>query len=509
MTGLAGSETRTSLLTAERDLPDTVERSLDFPGTIDVVEGPLLLMAPARLQPNEDQMRDLQIEYLPINALRPRDRNARTHSKRQISQIERSIYQYGFVNSILVDEDNRIIAGHGRWQAAKVAKLDTVPVVRLSHLSETQKRAYVIADNRLAEKAGWDPEILAIEFQGLIELGFDVELTGFEIAEVDIVLEDADDSERRTNTPDDHVPEPLPGPPVSQPGDLWIMGPHRAFCGDARSQYSYDKLLGGSKADMVATDPPYNVRIAGHVSGLGKIRHSEFAMASGEMKPDDFADFLEAVLLLAARASRDGALHFVFMDWRHIEELMRAAKKAYSQFLNLCIWNKTNGGMGSLYRSKHELVFVYKVGDAPHVNNVDLGRHGRYRTNVWDYAGVNTFRVGRLDELAMHPTVKPVALVADAIKDASRRSNIILDPFAGSGTTIIAAETTGRRGYAMEVDSKYVDVIVRRWQLLTGKDAILESTGATFEDTRNSRHSPSASAQLTALPPVSEPGVGS
>lgn len=475
----------------------------------DAIEGPLLCMALARLQPNEDQMRDLQIEYLPINNLRPRDRNARTHSKRQVRQIQRSIHEYGFVNPILADDDNYIVAGHGRWQAAKAAKLETVPVVRLSHLSETQKRAYVIADNRLAEKAGWDPEILAIEFQGLIELGFDIELTGFEIAEVDLILEDADDAERRANTPDDLVPEPLPEPPVSQSGDLWIMGPHRSLCGDARSQYAYDKLLGGSKADMVITDPPYNVRVVGHVSGLGKIRHTEFAMASGEMKPDEFADFLEAALRLAARASRDGALHYVFMDWRHIEELMRAAKTAYSQFLNLCIWNKTNGVMGSLYRSKHELVFVYKVGDAPHVNNVDLGRHGRYRTNVWDYAGVNTFRTGRLDELAMHPTVKPVALVADAIKDVSRRSDIILDPFAGSGTMIIAAETTGRRGYAMEIDPKYVDVIVRRWQLLTGKDAILELTGATFEDTQRSRQPPSASAPVTALPPASTSEVGS
>lgn len=452
-------------------------------------------------------MRDLQIEYMSIDALQPRERNARTHSKRQIRQIEQSLSEYGFINPILADDDNCIIAGHGRWEAAKAAKLDTVPVVRLSHLSEAQKRAYVIADNRLAEKAGWDPKILAIEFQGLIELGFDVELTGFEIAEVDLILEDSDDSKRGTNTPDDLVPEPLPGPPVSQPGDLWIMGPHRSCCGDARSQSAYDKLLSGNKADMVTTDPPYNVRVVGHVSGLGKIRHAEFAMASGEMKPDEFADFLERTLSLAANASRDGALHYVFMDWRHIEELMRAAQTAYNQLLNLCVWNKTNGGMGSLYRSKHELVFVYKVGGAPHVNNIELGRHGRNRTNVWDYAGVNTFRTGRLDELAMHPTVKPVALVADAIKDASHRADIVLDPFAGSGTTIIAAETTGRRGYALEIDPKYVDVIVRRWQLLTGKDAILESTGATFEDTQRSRHS--ASAPVTALPLASTSGVGS
>jgi len=450
-------------------------------------------------------MPKLQIEQISIHALRPQDRNARTHSKRQIRQIRESILRFGFNNPILIDDDSGIIAGHGRVEAAKGLNITTVPAVRLSHLNEAEKRAYVIADNRLAEKAGWDPEILAIELQGLIDIGFDVELTGFEMPEIDLILEEFRDANSQSLTPDDQIPEPLTGPPVSRTGDLWVLGAHRLLCGDAQSAAAYTKLLGGQSADMTFTDPPYNVRIDGHVSGLGRVRHSEFAMASGEMTEPDFTAFLATTLGLAAKASRDGALHYVCMDWRHLAEILTAGRKAYDHLLNLCIWNKDNGGMGSLYRSKHELVFVFKVGNAAHINNVELGRHGRNRTNVWNYAGVNTFRTGRLDELAMHPTVKPVALVADAIKDASRRSDVVLDPFAGSGTTIIAAETTGRRARAMEIDPKYVEVIVRRWQALTGKEAVLEATATGFEDILEYRKREAATEPSTQLRPTSQP----
>lgn len=451
-------------------------------------------------------MRDLQIEQVSLHELRARDCNPRTHSKRQIRQIQQSIRKYGFVSPLLVDDDNRIIAGHGRATAAKSLNLKTVPVVRLSHLSEAEKKAYVIADNRLAEKAGWDPEILAIEFQGLIELGFDVELTGFETAEIDLILEDFRDATSQSLVPDDEIPEPLSGPPVSRSGDLWVLGAHRLLCGDALSAAAYTKLLGGQSADMTFTDPPYNVRIDGHVSGLGRVRHSEFAMASGEMTETDFTAFLSTTFGLAAKASRDGALQYVCMDWRHLTEILTAGRTAYDHLLNLCVWNKDNGGMGSLYRSKHELVFVFKVGNAAHINNVELGRHGRNRTNVWNYAGVNTFRSGRLDELAMHPTVKPVALVADAIKDASRRSDLVLDPFAGSGTTIIAAETTGRQARAMEIDPKYVDVIIRRWQALTGKEAVLEETDTSFEEVFEQRQREAVAEPSSKLLPTSQPG---
>jgi DNA modification methylase len=450
-------------------------------------------------------MRNLQIEQISIHALRPQDRNARTHSQRQIRQIGESILRYGFINPILIDDDHHIIAGHGRVEAAKGLNITTVPAVRLSHLNEAEKRAYVIADNRLAEKAGWDPEILAIELQGLIDIGFDVELTGFETPEIDLILEEFDDASPKSLTADDQTPDRSSSPPISRVGDLWILDAHRLLCGDARSPAAYAKLLGGRTADLVFTDPPYNVRIDGHVSGLGRIRHSEFAMASGEMAETEYTQFLSTTLSQAAKASRDGALHYICMDWRHLYELLSAGREIYDGLLNLCVWNKNNGGMGSFYRSKHELIPVFKVGNAPHINNVELGRHGRNRTNVWDYAGLNTFRAGRLDELAMHPTVKPVALVADAIKDASRRSDLVLDPFAGSGTTIIAAEKTGRRAYALEIDPKYVDVIIRRWQALTGKEAILEATATSFEDTLKQRQRAATTEPNAQLHPAPHP----
>ena len=432
-------------------------------------------------------MHNLQIEQTPIHALKSHERIARTHSKRQIRQLADSIRRFGFCNPILTDDNLTILAGHGRVKAAALLGLTCVPTVRLSHLSDAEKRAYIIADNRLAEKAGWDRGLLVLELQGLIDIGFDVALTGFEMPEIDLLLDEALEAGGLSPAADDQLPASRNSPPISKLGDLWVLGTHRLFCGDARAQVSYDRLLGHMKADLIFTDPPYNVRIDGHVSGLGRVRHGEFAMASGEMTEGQFTGFLTDSLGLAAKSSRDGALHYVCMDWRHLFELMSAGREIYAGILNLCVWNKDNGGMGSFYRSKHELVTVFKVGHAPHINNVELGRHGRNRTNVWDYAGVNTFRTGRLDELAMHPTVKPVALVADVIRDASCRSDLVLDPFAGSGTTIIAAEKTGRRACVLEIDPRYVDVIIRRWQLYTGRPALLDTTATTFDDVAERR----------------------
>jgi DNA modification methylase len=327
--------------------------------------------------------------------------------------------------------------------------------------------------------------------------------------EVDLLLDEALEAGGLLPAAEDELPATRNGPPISRPGDLWVLGVHRLICGDARAPDSYDRLLSGKEADLLFTDPPYNVRIDGHVSGLGRVRHSEFAMASGEMTETQYTSFLTDSLGLAVKASRDGALHYVCMDWRHEYALMSAGRKIYDSVLNLCVWNKDNGGMGSFYRSKHELVTVFKAGNAPHVNNVELGRHGRNRTNVWDYAGVNTFRAGRLDELAMHPTVKPVALVADVIRDASCRSDLVLDPFAGSGTTIIAAEKTGRRACALEIDPHYVDVIIQRWQMYTGKLARLDTTTASFEEVAEQRQPEvkilAATAQAPA--PDHEPGA--
>lgn len=290
----------------------------------------------------------------------------------------------------------------------------------------------------------------------------------------------------------------MTGPAVSRLGDIWELGRHRLICGDARDAEVMQRLLKNGQADMVFTDPPYNVPIDGHVCGLGSVKHREFAMAAGEMSEAEFTRFLEDGCRAMARVMRDGAIAFVCMDWRHMGELLAAGKAAFTELKNLVVWNKSNGGMGAFYRSKHELIFVFKHGTAPHTNSFGLGDSGRYRTNVWDYAGISSISASRSDELAMHPTVKPVALIADAIKDCSRRGEIILDPFAGSGSTLIAAEKTGRSARLVELDPLYCDTIVRRWEAVTGKRAMLTACGRAFEDVAALR---AADAQLEEAQP--------
>lgn len=421
------------------------------------------------------------IELRRVSQLKPYPGNARRHSKAQVKQIAASIERFGFTNPVLVSDDDEIVAGHGRVMAAKQLCLAEIPVIRLSHLSAAERRAYVLADNKLALNAGWDTELLAIELQGLIDLDFDLSVTGFSIAEIDFVLDEAKEGATTETGPLDRVP--LAGSrAVTREGDLWILGRHKLLCGDARRGADYALLLGNEPADLIFTDPPYNVPIDGHVCGSGGIRHREFAMAAGEMSSAEFTEFLRTCLSNAADHSRDGAIAFVCMDWRHMGELLAAGNAAFTELKNLCVWNKTNGGMGSFYRSKHELVFVFKVGTAPHTNSFGLGDTGRYRTNVWDYAGISSAGRERMEELAMHPTVKPVALVADAIRDCSRRGEIVLDAFGGSGSTLIAADTCGRRARLIEFDPLYCDTIVRRWEAVTGKDALLAGTSTRFEE---------------------------
>jgi len=427
-----------------------------------------------------------KIEHAAVGALKAYARNARTHSKRQIEQIAASIQRFGFVNPVLVDDDLGIIAGHGRVEAAKLLGMDAVPVLRLSHLDETERRAYVLADNRLAEKAGWDRDLLALELQGLVELDFDLGAIGFEAAEFDIILDTAAEADPAASDGEDDIPT-LPVTAVTRPGDLWVLGRHRLLCADARHDAAYSALMPGEEAAMMFTDPPYNVPIDGFAGGKGKAKRRDFAMASGEMSEDEFVNFLETTLGPAAARCRNGAIAFVCMDWRHMGELLAAGKAVFDELKNVCVWAKTNGGMGSLYRSQHELVFVFGRGGAAHCNNVELGRFGRNRTNLWTYAGANSFKHERDEELAMHPTVKPVALVQDAIKDVSRRGDIVLDPFGGSGSTLIAAERCGRSARLIELDPIYCDVIVQRYQAYTGKKATLESSGETFEQTAERR----------------------
>ena len=422
-----------------------------------------------------------KIEFRSPASLRPYASNARKHSKRQLRQIADSIERFGFTNPVLISDADEIIAGHGRVEAAKQLGLEQVPTLRLSHLGETERRAYVLADNKLALNAGWDQEVLAIELQALIDLDFDVTLTGFSLAEVDLTIDAASEASPEPADTGDRIPA-MREVAVVRPGQLWELGRHRLLCGDARVPDDYQRLMQGEQADLIFTDPPYNVPIDGHVCGLGRVRHREFAMGAGEMTATEFSAFLAETLGAMASVCRDGAIAFVCMDWRHMAELLTAGQSVFSELKNLCVWNKTNGGMGTFYRSKHELIFVYKVGTGPHTNSFGLGDTGRYRTNVWDYPGISSLGGERDAALAMHPTVKPAALVADAIRDCSRRGEIVLDGFGGSGTTLMAAQSCGRLARLIEIDPHYCDVIIRRFEAVTGKSARHIGTGMSFEE---------------------------
>lgn len=421
---------------------------------------------------NAESRPELQVIYRPLEDLSPFIGNARTHSRKQVAQIAASIEAFGFTNPILVDERHELIAGHGRLLAAKSLGLASIPVIVLSDLSEAQKRALRLADNKIALNAGWDTEVLKIELDALADLSFELELTGFATGEIDVISAAPPD-------PDDEIVPATPNAPVTRPGDLWRLGEHRLLCGDSRQIEVIASVMGDALADAAFTDPPYNVRIDGNAVSRGT--HAEFAMASGEMTPAEFTAFLVQTLGACAAVSRDGAVHFVCMDHRHVGELTTAGDSVYGQRLNICVWNKSNAGMGSLYRSRHELVFVFRVGQVPAFNAVELGRHGRNRTNVWDYASVNSFKGSRREDLALHPTVKPAGLVADAIRDVTRKGERVLDAFLGSGTTLIAAERTGRICHGVEYEPRYVDVAIERWSAMTGRSAILERTGASFE----------------------------
>ena len=427
----------------------------------------------------------LTIHYLPISSLKPDPKNPRKHSDRQVRLLAKSIKVVGFNVPVLVDANLNIIAGHGRILAAQLLGLQEVPTIALEHLTEAQARAFMIADNRLTEIAAWDDQLLGEQLKTLAELDLDfsLEVTGFTMGEIDLRIEGLESAEAKDNEADVFPPPPA-GPSVTQLGDLWLLGDHRILCGNALDASSYRLLMEDRHAAMVFTDPPFNVAIDGHVSGLGIIKHREFAMASGEMSETEFVSFLTRACALMARHSIDGRIQFVCMDWRHSWELLEAGRLAFTELKNICVWVKDNGGMGSLYRSQHELIFVFKHGRAAHRNNVELGKNGRYRTNIWHYPGANSF-ARKTDEgnlLEMHPTVKPVAMVADAILDCSARGDIVPDPFLGSGTTLLAAERTGRTCYGLELDPLYIDTIIRRWQKYTGGSAVHAASGKLFDD---------------------------
>ncbi len=423
--------------------------------------------------------RKLTIEYLPVASLRLDPKNARLHSDKQLQQIARSIEAFGFNVPVLVDANSRVLAGHGRVRACEILRIDQVPVIRLEHLSEHQRRAFMLADNRLTENSEWDGRLLGEQLKILseAELDFNLEATGFEMGEIDLSIENLSPASEGGEDPADVHPE-ASSVQVSRIGDLWQLGKHRVLCGDALSANNYVSLMGDCRAHLVFTDPPHNVPIAGNGSGKGKNRHREFVMASGEMTEAEFTGFLSNAFARLATYCLPGSLHYICMDWRHMKELLAAGGAAYSELKNVCVWVKDNAEMGSLYRSQHELVFVFKHGKSSHRNNAHLGQVGRLRSNVWRDPGARSTNEG--DPHGLHSTVMPAALVADAIMDCSARGDLVLDPFLGSGTTVIAAERTGRICYGMEIDPGYVDIAIRRWQKFTKLEAIHQVTGKTF-----------------------------
>jgi DNA modification methylase len=428
----------------------------------------------------------LQVVFRRIAELKINPRNPRLHSDKQIRKLAKSISTFGFMVPVLIDSQGVVLAGHGRILAAESQGISEVPTICIRHLTPAQAIAFTIADNRLTEIADWDEKLLGeqLQFLGSEELKFDVEATGFENPEIDILIDGLTSTDEDDCDSADDIPAPAVAIQVSKAADLWVLGRNKIYCGNALEAFSFLKLLEGRQANLVFTDPPFNLKIAGFAGGHGSIQHREFGMARGEMTGAQYTDFLSKAFGLLATHSADGSIHFIFIDWRHIPELVEAAKPIYAETKNVCVWAKDQPGLGSLYRSQHELVFVFKKGEGRHQNNVQLGAFGRNRSNVWPYPAINSFARSTAEQgpLELHPTAKPVALVADAIMDCSSRGDIVLDSFLGCGTTLIAAERTGRTCYGIEIDPSYVDTAIRRWESFTGLTAVHATSGRKFTE---------------------------
>lgn len=413
----------------------------------------------------------LKLTYKLVSELKENQRNPRTHSDKQIKKLEKSLETFGFNVPLVVDKDDVIISGNAVYRAAKNLGLKEVPTIKLEHLTGTKRKAFILAVNKIAEESGWDNTVLKADFEILLDDHFDLSVTGFETPEIDLIMLDLDNQGEEQNDPEDELPEESDVQERAKTGDLWQLGNHKMLCGNSLNEKVIKAIMGAFKAQMVFTDPPYNVKVNGNVCESGK--HKEFAMASGEMTEAEFIGFLNTSMTNLVNHTTDGSVHFLCMDWKHAKEMLIAADGLYSELKNICVWDKGSGGMGSLYRSQHEFIFVFKNGTASHINNVELGKHGRYRTNVWKYPGVRASNPDSLEDLKLHPTVKNMTMVADAILDCSKQNDIVLDTFAGSGTTLLAAEKVNRKAYVVEYEPHYCDIILYRWEKLTGKKALL------------------------------------
>ena len=445
-----------------------------------------------------DNIRLGDIRYRPVDALRLYNRQLKTHPEEQIIGLMASIGTFGCVSPVLIDEHDIVIDGEALVISARRLGLREIPTIRIDHLDPNEVRLLRLTLKKLATKSSWNDPELAVELSELLVLDLDISLdvTGFSFVEIDNLISPPEASGELEET---CPPEPIePGPAIAQLGDLWVLGQHKLLCGSSLERSSFERLMGSERAQMVMTDAPYNVKIAGNVSGLGKTVHREFLQASGELSKSEFETFLADSMGVHGEFCCDGALLYMFMDWKHGGEMYRGIEANGLALTNVVVWVKPNGGMGSLYRSRHEFLFIAKKGTAPHRNCVELGKHGRYRTNCWEYPGMNSFGAQRDELLAMHPTVKNLDMIADAIRDVTYRGEIVLDGFAGSGTTLMAAEKTGRVCRCIELDPLYVDCIIRRWEKATGDKARLgHSDGATFADIAEARASASTTGAFT------------
>jgi len=437
---------------------------------------------------------DMEIERVPIAQLKPYPKTPRIHNRKKRRKLASLLRRFGQRLPVVIDEANQIIDGHAVVDVLKELGSEDVAVIIVRNRTSAEIRALRLALNRIAEDVKWDQGKLRTEFRELLELGFDLELTGFDAIEIDMTL----DIEQPTAGIVEEVAaedlEPMGEAAVVTGGDVWRLGDHMIACGDSQDAELLRRLMGERRAAVVFTDPPYNVKIRGHVSGLGKTTHREFAMDSGEMSGEEFKSFLLRFLVALLPLLMNGAILFVCMDWRHLREILDAGDRADLELKNVCVWVKSNAGMGTFYRSQHELVLAFKHGDAPHQNNFELGQQGRSRSNVWSYRGVNTFGKDRMELLGAHPTIKPVVLIADALRDVSRRGEIVIDPFLGAGSTLLAAEQTRRVCIGVEIDPAYVEIAIRRWQKQTGRDAVSAATGETFQAALERRDAERAAA---------------
>lgn len=425
----------------------------------------------------------LRIERRKLASLLDFPDNPNRHSRRQLAKLAKIMGKVGFIGVIVINGKGYILAGHARRQAALMAGLKEVDCVVVDHLTDAEERSFLLADNRIGLDATADIQLVSLQLDKILaaEPDFDLSLTGHDADELDRIVLSLNPEDTGPTAREDALPEVQDGPTVSKPGDLIRLDRHFIYCGDSRDLQSFIIVMAGEVAAMVISDAPYNVRVS-TIGGSGKIKHREFAMGSGEMTREEFTSFLKTVFAHLVRFSTDGSIHYQFIDWRHLGEMQAAGESVYSELKNVCVWDKGVGGMSTYYRSRHEMVFVWKAGTAPHINNFGLGDKGRYRTNVWTYRGLNTGGASRLEELALHPTAKPVQMLADAMLDCSVRNSIILDPFGGSGASLVAAEKTGRRARVIELDPVYVDRMVRRWEKYTREDAVFVDNGETFDE---------------------------